>query len=86
MVGVIGSMLGWHDHERRALDGIEKPLVASDPRLASMFAIFTSMTQSEPMPVTERAPPRRRRLLRKASVILGLFLSAPVYSASTWAV
>jgi hypothetical protein len=50
-----------------------------------MFAIFTSMTQSEPMPVTERATPRRKRLLRKVSVILGLFLFSPVYSARTWA-
>jgi Protein of unknown function (DUF3040) len=79
-------MMGRHDHGRRALDGIEKAIVASDPRLASMFAIFTSMTQSEPMPVTERATPRRKRLLRKASVILGLFLFTPIYSARVWAV
>jgi hypothetical protein len=79
-------MMWRHNHQRRALDGIEKPLVASDPRLASMFEIFTSMTQYEPMPVTERATPRRRRLLRKASVILGLFLFTPMFSARIWAV
>jgi hypothetical protein len=35
-----------------------------------MFAIFTVMTRSEPMPVTERLAPRRTRFLRKAAGLL----------------
>jgi len=79
-------MMWRQGYRRQALDGIERPLVASDPRLASMFAIFTSMTQHEPMPVTERVTPRLRRLLRKTSVILGLFLFTPMSSVRIWAV
>jgi hypothetical protein len=51
----------------RSLERIEEPLVASSPRLASMFAIFTVMTRHDPMPATERLAPRRARLLRKAA-------------------
>jgi hypothetical protein len=63
--------------EHRSLERIEDPLVASDPRLAAMFAIFTTMTQYEPMPVTELVPTRRRRLLRKTLVVLDLYWAIP---------
>jgi hypothetical protein len=66
-----------HGREHRSLERIEEPLVASDPRLASMFAIFTTMTRNEPMPVTERVATRRRRWLRKASVVLSALWAAP---------
>jgi hypothetical protein len=51
--------------EQRRLERIEQPLVAGNPRLASMFAIFTTMTRHEPMPVTERLSSRPRRFLRR---------------------
>ena len=59
-----------HGREQRSLERIEEPLVASSPRLASMFAIFTVMTRHEPMPATERLATRRTRFLRKASGFL----------------
>ena len=59
--------------EQRRLERIERPLVAANPRLASMFAIFTMMTGHEPMPVTERLASRRRRLLHKAAVMFSTF-------------
>jgi Protein of unknown function (DUF3040) len=62
-----------HGGRQRSLERIEEPLVASDPRLASMFAIFTTATQYEQMPVTERINGRRRQLLRKAAVFLSTF-------------
>jgi hypothetical protein len=59
-----------HGRRPRSLERIEEPLVASSPRLASMFAIFTVMTRHEPMPATERLAPRRTRLLRRAAGFL----------------
>ena|SRR5271166_600544 len=40
--------------ERRALDRIEKTLHVGDPRLSSLFVIFTRLTLHEAMPQTER--------------------------------
>ena len=59
-----------HSQGQRSLERIEEPLVASSPRLASMFAIFTVMTRHEPMPATERLATRRTRFLRKAAGLL----------------
>ena len=59
-----------HGGQKRSLERIEEPLVASSPRLASMFAIFSIMTRYDPMPVTERLAPRRTRFLRKAAGFL----------------
>ena len=41
--------------QQRILDGIADALRATEPRLASMFAIFTRLSKDEP-------PPRRERL------------------------
>jgi hypothetical protein len=43
----------------RALDQIEKSLLVDDPGLWSLFVVFTSLTQQEAMPGTERVRPRR---------------------------
>jgi Protein of unknown function (DUF3040) len=77
-------MTGLRGREQRTLGQIEKPLVLGDPRLASMFAIFTTMTRHEPMPVTERLTPRLRRWRRRARAIMGLFLFTPSSSAGIW--
>jgi hypothetical protein len=42
-----------------------------------MFAIFTTMTRYEPMPVTEQTITWRRRLLRSASVMLSAYWLIP---------
>ena len=39
--------------QQRILDSIAGTLQARDPRLVSMFAIFTRLTRSEPMPLNE---------------------------------
>jgi len=68
--------------EQRTLDRIEKPLVASDPRLESMFAIFATMVQCEPMPATKRVTTGLRRRVRKASsAIVNVFLFTPWFQA-----
>jgi hypothetical protein len=41
--------------EQQALESIEKGLAEADPRLASMLAIFTRLTQGERMPSHESA-------------------------------
>ena len=55
--------------------------MASDPRLESMFAIFATMVQCEPMPVTERVTTGLRRRVRKASAIVNVFLFTPWFQA-----
>lgn len=55
--------------QQRALDRIEKTLLADDPRLGSMFAIFTRLTWHEAMPMTERVRSGLRRLPHAAVVI-----------------
>ena len=40
--------------QQRILDGIADALRASEPRLASMFAIFTRLTSNEPQPGQEQ--------------------------------
>jgi hypothetical protein len=42
----------------RKLDEIEGGLTGSDPRLRSLFAIFTRLTRGEKMPWFEQVPPR----------------------------
>jgi hypothetical protein len=55
--------------QQRALDRIDQTLTGNDPRLGSMFAIFTRLTLDEPMPATERVSARLKRLLHPAMVI-----------------
>jgi len=44
--------------QQRVLDRIEHSLHACDPRLRSMFAIFTKLTREEEMPRLEKLEPR----------------------------
>jgi hypothetical protein len=45
--------------QQRALDEIDSDLRAADRRLASMFRVFTELTQREKMPPTETFQPVR---------------------------
>lgn len=55
--------------QQRELHRIEETLAADDPRLRSMFSIFTRLTQQEAMPGTERVRTSLRRPPRRATVI-----------------
>jgi hypothetical protein len=50
--------------QQRVLDDIEDVLQASEPRLASMYAIFTRLTKNELRPRREELPVGRLRLAR----------------------
>jgi hypothetical protein len=52
--------------QQRILDGIAGTLQACDPRMASLFSIFTRLTRQEPMPRREEldGSGRLRRTLR----------------------
>jgi hypothetical protein len=77
--------------EQRALDRIEETLQAGDPRLRSLFMIFTRLTRYEAMPRTEQVSARLWRSLMRtiaipvalAAILSGLMLSslAPVRNA-----
>jgi hypothetical protein len=48
--------------QQRVLDGIATAVAASEPQLASMFAIFTKLTSPDGPARTERLPRSRHRL------------------------
>lgn len=50
--------------QQRILDGMAVSLQERDPRLASLFSIFTRLTRQEPMPRAEEMPPGRPAGLR----------------------
>jgi hypothetical protein len=52
--------------QQRSLDKIAGALLARDPKLASLFSIFTRLTRQEPMPSREKldGSGRLRRALR----------------------
>jgi hypothetical protein len=59
--------------EQRALDRIEETLHAGDPRLRSLFMIFTRLTQHEAMPSTEQVNTRLlASLIRKIAIPIAL--------------
>jgi hypothetical protein len=68
--------------QQRVLQGIESALEGGEPRLRSMFAIFTRLTREDGAPRTESLPPRtsvrrawlvaRRRAIIAIPVVLGL--------------
>ena len=47
-------------NEQRVLDGIENALEGGEPRLRSMFAIFTRLTRDDAVPPTETLRARAR--------------------------
>lgn len=65
-----GDAMSLSARQCRALDSIEQQLRAGEPRLASMFAIFTTLNEDELLPAVEtiQAGPRRRL----AELIAGL--------------
>jgi hypothetical protein len=77
--------------QQHALDAIEGMLCGGDHRLASMFAVFTALTEQESVPARETLPPgrwwpRRRsgqqvRWRRRAGQ-LGTRLILPILSAT----
>jgi hypothetical protein len=83
--------------EQRVLDRMEGALQASEPHLASMFAIFARLNTDEPVGVEPLArPSRRRRWLQRGTalyafvlipvmftmIIIGALLSGRAHSAS----
>jgi hypothetical protein len=70
--------------QQRVLDTIESALQRREPRLASMFAMFTRLNRSEEAPRTERLDPppwwswlrrgRPRRLATSAAAVRALLL------------
>ena len=46
--------------QQRALNAIDEVLRGADPRLATMFGVFTELTAQEGMPAVETLPPGRR--------------------------
>jgi hypothetical protein len=69
---------------RRALHRIEQSLVAEDPRLGSLFAVFTRLTLHEALPGIEQVTGRLRRLLRPAAVVPLTLLALVGMLAATW--
>jgi hypothetical protein len=66
---------------QRALDQVEKTLLADDDRLASQFAFFTRLARDDAMPGTERVQarpgrPRPARLAATGRVAVTVFLLA----------
>jgi hypothetical protein len=52
-----GSVVSLPACQQRVLDGIERGLQTCEPRLASMFAIFTRLTRDEAVPQRESLRP-----------------------------
>jgi Protein of unknown function (DUF3040) len=60
--------------QQRVLDRIETDLEACEPRLRSMFAIFTRLTRDEGAPRTESLRPRGRLTFQARTVITAAIL------------
>ncbi|HXC82400.1 MAG TPA: DUF3040 domain-containing protein [Trebonia sp.] len=61
-------------HQQRVLDGIEISLEGDDPKLRSMFAIFTRLTRGEEVPVTERVRARARARSKAQAIMVAPIL------------
>jgi Protein of unknown function (DUF3040) len=64
--------------QQRALDRIEIGLESCDPRLKSMFAIFTRLTRGEEVPCTERVRGPRSPRPRRRTGVRGMITVAPI--------
>jgi hypothetical protein len=62
--------------EERALTDIEQALLCRDPRLKSLFTIFTRLTRHEAMPTLEQL--RRRRWQPPAGAMIVLTIALMV--------
>jgi hypothetical protein len=54
---------------QRALDRIERTLVAEDPGLGLRFAVFTRLTLHEAIPEIEQVPGLLQQVLRRAVIL-----------------
>jgi hypothetical protein len=73
------NMMSLPARQQRALDRIEKTLMADDPRFGSLFAIFTRLTWHEAMPGIELAKSGRWHSLRPfAAIAIALIAVASV--------
>jgi Protein of unknown function (DUF3040) len=74
--------------EERTLTGIEQGLLSRDPRLKSLFAIFTRLTRHEAMPSIEQLrrrswqPPAGAVILLAIALIVGVIVLGSLASAS----
>ena len=66
--------------QQRALDRMEGALRASEPRLASMYAIFGRLNVGEPIG-TERLTRKRLRLLQQGSAMYAIVLVPVMFAA-----
>jgi hypothetical protein len=67
--------------QRHVLDRIERTLVAEEPRLGSLFAVFTRMTRHEAMPGTEQVT---NPLARRAAVIAVTLIAVMGIVVALW--
>jgi hypothetical protein len=58
----------------RILRGIETDLAGSDPPMAGLFAIFTSLTRGEELPAAEKLKAGPARMLTRAAGLGRLFI------------
>ncbi len=81
------SPIGW---EHEALDSIQSALGHTDPKLASLLAMFSRLASSEQMPAHEkvrfplRHPPHRRRSRPRWGQALHRHRSLPRAAVLTW--
>jgi hypothetical protein len=74
--------------EARALTSIEQALLSRDPRLKSLFAIFTRLTRYEAMPAIEQLrrrrwhPPAGAVILLAIALIVGVIVLGALDSAN----
>ena len=69
---------------QRALDRIERTLLAEEPVLGLRFAVFTRLTLNEAMPGTERVPERLQRRVRTAVLLPLMLISLLAVLAASW--
>ncbi len=69
--------------EERALTRIEQALLSRDPRLKSLFTIFTRLTWQEAMPTIEQLRRRRWRPQPGAVILLAVALIVGVIVVSS---
>src|ERR1700683_5697413 len=60
--------------QERTLTSIEQALRSRDPRLNSLFSIFTRLTRQEAMPTIEQIPQRRWRPQPGAVILVAVAL------------
>ncbi len=70
--------------QQQALDLIERTLVTEEPRLGSLFAVFTQLTLHEVMPGTVQFTNRVRRLGRRAMTIVVTLMSVAIMVMAMW--